>query len=61
MTEAQDAAIRWLFNNCNIEQITALVGSITPIASRKLCERSGFHKQVEGNEEWWILDKRDFE
>ena len=60
MTEAQDAAIRWIFDNCDTEKITALVGSITPVASRKLCVHSGFHEAREGREEWWILDKKDF-
>ena len=60
MTEAQDAAIQWIFDNCDTMQVTALIGPITPVASRKLCERNGFHEAKEGKDEWWILDKADF-
>ncbi len=60
MTEAQDAVIQWIFENCNTNQITALIGSITPVASRKLCKRNGFHEAKEGHDEWWILNKEDF-
>ena len=60
MTEAQDAVIEWIFNNCKTTQIAALIGPITPVASRKLCVRNGFHESKEDNNEWWILDKEDF-
>lgn len=60
MTEAQDAVIQWIFDNCNTTQITARIGSITPVASRKLCKRNGFHEAKEGQDEWWILKKEDF-
>ncbi len=58
MSEAQDKVIKWIFDNCDISQINALVGLITSIASRRLCEKNGFHKKMEGNCEWWILNKK---
>lgn len=60
MTEAQERAIKWLFDNCHTSQIVALIGPITPIASRRLCQKHGFHEKKEGREEWWVLDKNDF-
>ena len=60
MTEAQDAVIQWIFDNCNTTQITARIGQITPVASRKLCKRNGFHEAKEGQDEWWILNIEDF-
>ena len=60
MTEAQSAVIKWIFDNCSTSQVTALVGPITPVASRKLCLNNGFVLAQEGNEEWWILEKDNF-
>ena len=57
MTEAQDAVVQWLFENCNVDRIWALVGPITPSASRKILSRGGF-KMLQGeNDEWWCLEK----
>lgn len=58
--EALDAAIQWIFDSCNTTHITALIGQITPVASRKMCKRNGFHEAKEGKDEWWILKKEDF-
>ena len=60
MKEAQRAVIKWIFENCRTSQVTALVGPITPDASRKLCLNNGFVKTPEGNEEWWILEKTNY-
>ena len=60
MSEAQDEVIQWIFDNCDTRQINVLVGPITPIASRRLCEKNGFHKVMEANHEWWVLNKEDF-
>ena len=57
MTEAQDAVVQWLFEKCNVDRIWALVGPITPSASRKILSRGGFKMLQEKNEEWWCLEK----
>ena len=57
MTEAQEAVVDWLFDNCNVDRIWALVGGITPGASRKILSRGGFKILQEKNEEWWCLEK----
>ncbi len=60
MKEAHDAVINWIFKNCSTDCISALVGPISPIASRKILTRFGFKEAKEGRDEWWILERNSF-
>lgn len=60
MTEAQQAVVDWIFNNCNTDVITALVGGITPVACQKMLRKQGFEKLDDSNEEWWELRRESF-
>lgn len=56
MSEAIGPVIKWIVQNCSVESIVALVGPLTPEASRKILRRHGFMQKQEGNDEWWVLD-----
>ena len=60
MKEAHDAVINWIFENCSTDCIRAIVGPISPIASRKILARFGFKETKEGGDEWWILERNNF-
>lgn len=60
MIEAHETLIPWLFENCGNITINALVGPITPLASRSILKRFGFKQEKEGAEEWWSLNFADW-
>jgi len=60
MTEAQSEVIRWIFDNCSTDTISALIGPISPVQSHRLCKRVGFQEAKENNEDWWILKREGF-
>ena len=55
MTEAQKAAVTWIFKTCKTDSIWALLGGITDDASSKILERTGFKRVPEGKLNWWVL------
>lgn len=57
MNEAMTACTNWIFDNCSTNIITALVGSITPLAVRKILTSHAFIQQCENDDEWWVLYK----